>query len=255
MMDIATLAQRQLADIRGLAANRTFTPPDDCTVTNAFDIQCSAAMLRQEEGETHIGYKVGCTSPSTQRQLGITHPVFGHLFEGEQHSTGVALSASSFAGLGIEGELAVRLRAPIEPGASVDAIVDALDGVFAVIDLHHMDFLAPRSAAALICANAIHAGVVRSGLPTRIDGSGPSSMTIRIGDQEVSTVEGSEHLDTVLASLSWLAGELHSRGARLEPGQTVLCGTVSGLYPVVAPARITVTTDRFGDVVCDIADH
>ena len=57
--------------------------------------------LRLKEGETVIGYKVGCTGPGTTKLFGMQGPIRGTLFESEVHESGVELNANQFCNLAI----------------------------------------------------------------------------------------------------------------------------------------------------------
>lgn len=248
-MDIASAAVRRLAHFDR-------REPDPAAVVSdpgqGYAIQAEVARLRQQRGETVIGYKVGCTSPATQRQMGIDSPIFGRLYEGERWSCGVALPRERFLPLAFEGELAVRLGADLPGEADADTVLASVESVFAVIELHHFPYRERGpTAAELIASNGVHAGFVVADGAGTLD-EGPASLAIEIDGQEAAAVSGPELTHTVAASLTWLAGELPSRGERLRGGDTVLCGTVAPLLPAPAASEVTVTTDRFGSVRCTL---
>ena len=226
-----------------------------CSEEQAYAVQSQVCRLRERRGETIIGYKVGCTSSTTQRRLGIDHPVFGRLFDSECWPSGATLPPSRFNGLAVEGELAVRLAADLPTGDLPDAaILDAVECAFAVIEMHHFAFPGAPRAPALIAANAMHAGFVHANAPaSRLD-MRPATLRIVVDDVEVATVSGLELTRNVVRSLRWLGRELSLCGLGLQAGQTVLCGSVADLIPVARPCRIAVATDRFGFVECDIEE-
>lgn len=249
-MDIESAAARRL---------RHFDrrQPDPAAVVadpeQGYAIQAAVARLRERRGEAVIGYKVGCTSPATQRHLGIDSPIFARLFEGERWSSGVTLARERYLQLAFEGELAVRLGMELPPEPDGDAVLSSVEGVFAVIELHHFPYReGGPSAAELIASNGVHAGfVVTDGGMTGL-GDGSSRLSIEIDGREVADVSGPELTGTVVRSLRWLARELPRRGGALRPGQTVLCGTVAPLLPAPDAREVAVTTDRFGSVRCAI---
>ena len=255
--------RERLMDVPRAAARRLRhfdrrTPDPDAFVSDpeeGYAIQAAVARLRRARGETVIGYKVGCTSPATQRQLAIDGPIFGRLFEGERWPSGVVLARDRFLPLAFEGELAVRLGRdlPDEPNAA--AVLASVDAVFAVIELHHFPYRESPyrergpSAAELIASNGVHAGHVFADTGAPLDGE-RASLSIEIDGREVVAVSGPELTRTITSSLAWLARELPARGERLEPGHTVLCGTVAPLLPAPAAREVIVATDRFGSVRC-----
>src|SRR6516165_3790867 len=80
-VDLQTLAVRQLADFDARTPNRVFADPIELSIAESYEIQNEVALLRERRGEKIIGYKVGCTSPAIQEQLGIREPIFGRLFD------------------------------------------------------------------------------------------------------------------------------------------------------------------------------
>src|SRR5438034_10701690 len=104
---LESIARRQLADYDAHRPGTIFADVGfRLTLREAYQVQMRVASLRESRGESIAGYKVGCVSESVQKQLGITEPVFGHLFAGETHRSGVSLDAARFDHLAIEGEFA-----------------------------------------------------------------------------------------------------------------------------------------------------
>ena len=248
-MDVSRAAARRLRHFDQR------TPDPDAFVSDpeeGYAIQAEVARLRRDRGEAVIGYKVGCTSPATQRQLAIDGPIFGRLFDGERWPSGAVLDRDRFLPLAFEGELAVHLGRDLPDQPDAAAVLASVDAVFAVIELHHFPYRERGpSAAELIASNGVHAGHVFADTGAPLDGE-PASLSIEIDGSEVATVSGAELTRTIVSSLAWLARELPTRGERLEPGHTVLCGTVAPLLPAPDAREIIVTTDRFGSVRCTI---
>ena len=254
-MEIAQAAIRRLEHF-----DRRRPDPDAVVVDpeHGYAIQAEIARLRQRRGEAVIGYKVGCTSPATQRQLGIDGPIFGRLFETERWPSGARLPRERFPRLAIEGELAVRLGRDLPDAPDTATVRAAVDHVFAVIELHHFPYRGPGeepgpTAAELIASNGIHGGFVfTAGAAGPLD-DGPSDLLIEMDGREAAYVSGTELTGTVGSSLAWLARALPPRGERLRRGNVVLCGTVAPLLPALEVRAVTVTTDRFGTVECALA--
>ena len=155
-------ASRQLADYDARQPGTMFSAGVVLDVPQAYELQSAVAKLRCDRGERVIGYKVGCTSPTIRAQLGIDHCVTGRLYDTEQHSSGAVLSRKRFAGLAIEGELAVELsREPNVDDFCEAGIPNCVARVFPVIELHNRVMRGEQpSAGELIANNAIHAGFV-----------------------------------------------------------------------------------------------
>ena len=91
MLDISHLAARQLRDYDARTPGTVFAEQLSLGEEQAYAIQSEVCRLREQRGELVVGYKIGCTSPGIQQQLGIDHPVFGRLFDSERWPSGMSL--------------------------------------------------------------------------------------------------------------------------------------------------------------------
>ena len=247
------LARRQLADFDRREPGTAFADGLRLSIAQAYRVQSLVTELRERRGESVIGYKVGCTSPTIRKNLRIDHPVFGRLFESNCWPSGTRLPVTQFSALAIEGELAVRLVRDLPTVEILQEIPEAIDAVFPVIELHNLVFRRGEPAAdELIANNAIHAGFVYAGNGFQPFDRDTAQLRIDIDDVPVAKLSGPELTNTVVDSLSWLAAELNRLGRSLQGGQTILCGSVADLVPISGSCRILVTTDRFGSVECTL---
>lgn len=247
--DLDQFAVRQLADYDRRMPGTLFAAGMELSEAQAYAIQAKVAQLREQRGEVSIGYKVGCTSPAIQRQMRTDHPVYARLWDTERHASGTQLRLSDFASPAIEGELAVLLRADISEPTSTEALTEAIDSIFPVIELHNALFrrLKP-SVEELVANNAIHAGIVEAASRQPFVMQADAGIEIRLGDQCADSYEGPELTETVLRSLRWLTSALARDAVSLKAGQIILTGTVTKLIPVSAPTTIVVETSHFGRV-------
>jgi 2-keto-4-pentenoate hydratase len=198
-----------------------------------------AYQRQRERTDALAGYKVGCVSGVMQAQLGIDGPVFGRVYDSELHRTGATLDAALYNGLGIEGEIAVRLAAD-----------GTIASAFIVIELHHYAPRAtPLTASELIASNCIHAGVV---LP---DEEPPLEDPRVLLDETVCVFRNGVMLGAASgdvlpggpsASVARLAEHLRQFDEHLLEGQIVLTGSPLPLYRVDPGDRIEVVSGRLG---------
>lgn len=228
-------------------------------VAQGYELQSAVAQLRCGRGERVIGYKVGCTSPTIQAQLGIDQSVTGRLYDSEQHSSGSVLPRERFANLAIEGELAVELsHEPNEkdfygsgPNVEIPACVAR---VFPVIELHnHVIRGEQPSAGELIANNAIHAGFVAGRGVYRNDICGEESLdsaklSIFADGRLLDEFAGPALVQTINTSLKWLTEVVRERGERLGAGQIILTGSIPSLIPITEDCSIRVDAPPFGNV-------
>jgi 2-keto-4-pentenoate hydratase len=240
-VDIQELARRMLADYDARTPGRRAREPLNPGISEAYAVQSEIARLREQRGETIIGYKVGCTSRLIQAQLGVSEPIFGRLFAEEYHPSGKRLSAACFANLAVEGELAVQLRGELSgPSVTEEDCRAAIASTFGVIELHHYVLPAtwPRIHW-LIASSGLHAGFVLP--PANASGNGSAqSLTVRVNDHVVGEARDAEALVSPVRSLCWLAGRLAEFGLRLHPGQVILTGSPLPLFPIEAGSRVVV---------------
>ena len=240
--DIDLLARQQLHDYKNRRPGNCFADPDfEMDIQSAYKLQDAVAKLRQEEGDTVAGYKIGCIGGDIKTQFGIEGPVRGTLFLSELFRDGEGLNSESFANLAVEAEMAFSLL----DGGQIDRI-------FPVIELHNLVFRGlKKSLPELIANNCINAGVV---VPTNEveNVTEASEITLQINEQRYSTNEIWPINNTPNGSLGWLQKNLKSYALSAKSGHMVLAGTSLGLYPVKAGDTVTVFLNEKAMVKCNV---
>src|SRR6516165_10301452 len=172
MEDVAArrMAEGLLADHRGRVPFKAFLP-QGASVSDAYDVQDRyVALLRAEQGEA-IGYKVGLTSKAMQTFCGIDHPIAGVVLKSRVYESGAAARMKDFGRLGLEFEIAVRIKSDVPATATPPTsatIAPCIDGVCAAIELvddraadyGHLD------VRSLVADNSWNAGIVLSSFAT-----------------------------------------------------------------------------------------
>jgi 2-keto-4-pentenoate hydratase len=250
MQALSALAARQLADYDRHQPGMMFTGGLELSESEAYAVQAHVAALRQERGETQIGFKVGCTSPTIQQQLGIDHPVYGRLWASERYPSGAKVRFSDFVEPAIEGELAVELASDLDgEWLSSTEIRQAIGCVFSVIELHNAVFRGPKpSAAELIANNALHAGFAEAAQRSPFAIEPAALLEIQLDGQDIDACGGRGLTEGVIRSLRWLAAELSRDSQGLKAGQIVLTGSQTQLIPIPRPTNVVVATSHFGRV-------
>ncbi len=107
-------------------------------ISDAYDIQDRfVSLLRPQHGDT-VGYKVGLTSVPMQTFCGINHPIAGAVLARRVHHSGTTVRLEDFGRLGLEFEIAVRIKSDIAVGEkphTASTIQPHIDGVCAAIEL------------------------------------------------------------------------------------------------------------------------
>src|SRR5229473_1319907 len=234
MEDIAArrAAEALLAEHKANVRFGPLGPPDGpTTIPDAYDIQERyVALLRNEHGDA-VGYKVGLTSAPMQAFCGIDHPIAGVVLASRLHLSGATVQRSDFGRLGLEFEIAVRIKSDVPVTAvrcTAEMIEPHIAGVCAAIELvddrnadyTHLDVLS------LVADNSWNGGIVLSEFASRwpdlADVLGRATRDrVAIGEGH-----GRDILGHPFNSVAWLATQLASRGAGLKAGQVVMTGSV-----------------------------
>ncbi|MDG3002402.1 2-keto-4-pentenoate hydratase [Paludisphaera mucosa] len=241
-VDPQGLARRMLADFDARTPGRLFAEPIDLTSGQAYALQAEVARLREARGERVVGYKLGCTSPAVQKQLGIDEPIFARLFDTDRHDSETRLSHASYANLAVEGELAVRLAADLPPTIPAgEGCLDAIESTFPVIELHHYVLRSPKPCVhELIATNGMHAGFVLAEGSSGGPRARVRNLTVALNDEIFGRSDSPWTMADPIASLRWLAARLGEHGLGLSRGQVILTGSPLPLYPVGPGDRVVV---------------
>jgi len=206
-------------------------PAAPVTIADAYEIQGKyVALLRRGNGEP-AGYKVGLTSAAMQAFCRIDHPIAGVVLASRVHKTGAMVDTKDFGRLGLEFEIAVRIKSDIPATAkafTAEAIAPHIDGVCAAIELvddRCADY-ASIDVRSLVADNSWNAGIVLSEFkPSWPDLAPVPGRATRNGDL-IGEGYGRDILGHPFNSVAWLATQLTSRGATLKAGQIVMTGSV-----------------------------
>jgi 2-keto-4-pentenoate hydratase len=211
---------------------KTLGPPGGpATISDAYDIQDKyVALLRGKHGDA-AGYKVGLTSAPMQAFCRIDHPIAGVVLARRVVQSGASLRRADFGRLGLEFEIAVRIKSDIPVTGvllTAETIRPHIDGVCAAIEIvddRGADY-SSLDVRSLVADNSWNAGIVLSDFATTwpdLEGvlGRATKDAAAIGDGH-----GRDILGHPLNSVAWLATQLGSRGAALKAGEVVMTGSV-----------------------------
>ena len=94
--------------------------------------------------------------------MGFVQLACGYLWKSELYKSGVQLNKKDFTNPAMEAEFSVILNRDIKPElASFDYILQSIEGIYPLIEIHNLVFHGDEPyAAELLANNAIHVGVV-----------------------------------------------------------------------------------------------
>ena len=211
-------ANTQFKALGGLAA-----------IGDAYDVQDRyVALLRAAHGEP-MGYKVGLTSKAMQNFCGIDHPIAGVMLAGRALQSGASVRRADYGRLGLEFEIAVRVKSDMPASANTAAAVAShVDGVGAaieVVDDRAADYTG-LDVRSVVADNSWNAGFVAASFLGQWPELEPLRGKATRDGASVGEGYGRDILGHPFNSVAWLNAHLASRGGGLRRGQIVTTGSV-----------------------------
>jgi 2-keto-4-pentenoate hydratase len=227
------------------------------TIGDAYDIQDKyVALLRERNGEP-AGYKIGLTSATMQAFCRIDHPIAGIVLARRVHHSGARIKRSDFGRLGLEFEIAVRIKSdvPAATASTAETIAPHIDGVCAAIELvddRAADY-ANLDVRSLVADNSWNGGIVLSPFAH----PWPDLASVRGGASSDANALGEglgrDILGHPFNSVAWLANQLASRGATLKAGQIVMTGSIVKTVFPEQPAHYRFDLEGVGFVEVEVS--
>lgn len=256
MEDIAArrAAEKLLAEHKANSRFRSLGPlATPATIADAYDIQDKyVALLRAEHGAA-IGYKVGLTSATMQAFCGIDHPIAGVVLATRVHQSGATVRRSAFGRLGLEFEIAVRIKSDVAAASgpiTLATIAPHIGGVCAAIEIvddRDADY-ASLDVLSLVADNSWNAGIVLSEFSTAwTDLEGVLGRATKDGAM-IGEGHGRDILGHPFNSVAWLATQLASRGESLKAGQVVMTGSMMKTVFPMEDASYRFDLEQIGSV-------
>jgi 2-oxo-3-hexenedioate decarboxylase/2-keto-4-pentenoate hydratase len=223
-------------------------------IPSAYDIQAAAQkLLIEAAGSTIAGYKIGCTTAVMQAFLKISSPCFGIMATQNVLSSPARLHHAAFLHVGVECEIAVRLKKPLlwqQAPFSAESVRGAVGGCLPAIEIvdDRWDNFSAVDTPTLIADNFFHAACVLGPETTdweQLDLAAVAGTTV-INGTAVGSGRGADVMGHPFAALAWLANALAARGENLPKGAVVLTGSVVETRWVAAGDQVVVDLAGLG---------
>lgn len=252
MIDDQTLqdvAVRMLADYDAHTPGTIYAEGFRLSVEDAWRLQTAVTGLREARGEDVVGYKTGCQFKGNQEMMGLTHPVWGRLWNTEVHEDGAALQKADYANISIEAEFGVTLSRDITSDMSQEEINASVGAIYPLLELHNLVMRGESPHGhELIGNNCILSGIVRGNAFTNLSAGQETDLKLIYDSETIDAWDGLRWPDDFTGPLRWLAGSLEAHGLGLKAGQFILTGAWGPPIPVEDHMRVDVTSSAFGDV-------
>ena len=248
--EIEMFSNKILEDYDNKIPGLIFKEKQKITNEDALLIQSNVAKLRKKRGEEIIGYKIGCVSKDTQKKMGFNQPACGYLWKSELHKSETILNKKDYTNPAMEAEFGVTLNRDIKPeDTSFDYILESIQGIYPLIEIHNLIFYGHEPyGAELLANNAIHAGVIL-GAESKVPEIKIETNLKLIYDKEiVDTWSDKIWPFDMLSEIEWLVKEQAKNNNFLKKGNLILTGAYGFPVPINEKKLIQVKSSAFGDV-------
>ena len=253
-------AERQVIQIDAFTA----TYPD-LTMEDAYAIQSCWVKLKQADGDSIVGYKIGLTSKVMQRAMDIDMPDYGVLLKSMQYSDGDVIPVNRFTDPRIEVELAFVLKKRLfGEDLSISDVLDATDYVTPALELIsarsyrvHPQSGYRRKIVDTISDNAANAGIITGGRPVKpdeVDLRWCGAILSKNGEVEETGLAAGV-LNHPANGICWIAKRFAAHGIALEPGQILLAGSFTAPVIVAEGDSIEADFGPLGKILCRFVLH
>lgn len=213
---------------------RDLLPPAD--IGAAYAVQSAWVSRQIEAGARVAGHKIGLTNPAVQAQLGVDQPDFGTLLDTMACPADEPIDITRTLQPKIEAEIAFILASDLDAAeigpadvaaatAYVVAALEIVDSRIADWDIDIVDTIADNASSGLFVLADRHRELGSMDLRA-------CTMTLRRGEEVVSTGSGAACLGDPLAAVAWLARTARDHGRPLRAGDVVLSGALGPVVPV-----------------------
>jgi 2-keto-4-pentenoate hydratase len=200
-------------------------------VEDAYAVQRDYVRLQiKARGARSAGYKIGLTSRRMQEMCGIDSPIAGVVLADRVHASGATLRASDYGRLGIEFEIAVRLKHDLVPAgvpslSEIAAAVDAVAAAIEIVDDRRADYRA-LDVLSLIADNSWNAGIVLGEFVHPWPDLATIEGVVTVDGNALDRGSGGDVLGHPFYPVAWLASHLAAQGGGLRAGDIVMTGSI-----------------------------
>ena len=247
--EIDTFSQKILEDYDSNNPGTIFKDKIKISNSDALILQSTVSKLRKKRGEEIIGYKIGCVLKETQIKMGFNQPAWGTLWRDELFESGVELNKKDYSNPAMEAEFGVKLNRDIDPKlVSFDYILESIDSIYPLIEIHNLVFNGEEPyGAELLANNALHAGVIL-GPGTKLSNDKITDLKLIYDNETVDTWKDKKWPYDMLSEVEWLVKEQNKINNILKKNDLILTGAYGFPVPINDKTLIQVSSSEFGDV-------
>jgi len=222
------------------------------TVEDAYQIQLETVKLKNEQGRTVIGKKVGLTSVAMQKMLNVDEPDYGHLFDDMQIENASTIDTADMIAPKVEAEIGFILSEDlVGPNVTYLDVLMATKYVvptLEIIDSRIVDW--KIKLIDTVADNGSSAKVVLGDRQTGLENTDlrAAGMALYKNEELIATGSGAAALGHPAEAVAWLANKLHEFGITLKKDELILPGALSGAMAVTAGDNVKADFGSLGSV-------
>jgi 2-oxo-3-hexenedioate decarboxylase len=216
--------------------------PQDERVARGMATQLSD---RAERGERHLGWKVGFGTAQAMVKLGTSAPLVGHLVAAARLDSGAMVPIGDWGSPKLEPEVAVHLASDVDASGGRDAVVAALGGLGAAIELVDLDPDADDPED-ILARNIFQRAVL---LGPAQDVRETHDLRLRVlvdGEEAVDTSDITAATGDVFDAVASVAQTLADAGEQLRAGDVVIAGSIVPALELEPGQEVVVELEPLG---------
>lgn len=236
----------------------TVTIDPNLTVEEAYLAQEELVNIKLAEGRKIVGPKMGLTSPAKMKQMGISEPVYGYVFDYMLIENGGKLSLKEMIHPKVEAEIAFIIGEDIEgpgvTGAQVLARTEYVLPALEIIDSRYVNF--NFTLPDVIADNASTSRVVFGTTlkkPEQFDLELVGT-TLSINGEIRELGAGAAVLGHPANSVAMLANMLARKGRKVKKGDVILTGGITSAVLLKNGDVVSGKFDGLGEVTFIVTD-
>lgn len=244
LADYILQAQDEKREIQKITAMKQ----PELTIAEGYLIQEQLVKKRLARGETILGPKMGLTSQAKLKQMNVTDPIYGYVFQSMYIAEGSTIELEDFIHPKVEPEIGFILKQELKgPGVTKEQVIEATEYVFPAIEIidsrfENFDFTMPDVVADNTSASgAVIGTTMRDPKKLELETIG---VHLTINGEIKSIGAGAAVLGHPANAIAALANMLSEKGETVKVGQPILSGGLTAATSISKGDHITV---QFGE--------